>query len=78
MGDCLDRRVLRTHAALQDALLDLILEKRYDEITVEEITDWANVGRTTFYLHYQDKDALLLDVTGDFADEGASSFSGAP
>ncbi|MGC9399859.1 MAG: TetR/AcrR family transcriptional regulator [Anaerolineae bacterium] len=74
MGNCLDRRVLRTRGSLQDALLDLILEKRYDEITVEEITDRAGVGRTTFYLHYKDKDALLLEVTGDFADEVQAVF----
>jgi AcrR family transcriptional regulator len=54
--------------------LDLILEKRYSEITVEEIAVQADVGRTTFYLHYQDKDALLLDVTGAFADEVREAF----
>ena len=74
MERCLDRRVMRTRTALQNALLDLILEKRYDGITVEEITERADVGRTTFYLHYQDKDALLLDVTGDFADEVREAF----
>jgi AcrR family transcriptional regulator len=74
MGCSLDRRVVRTRAALQDALLDLILDKRYDEITVEEITERADVGRTTFYLHYQDKDALLLEATGDFADEVREAF----
>jgi AcrR family transcriptional regulator len=50
------------------------MEKRYNPITVEEITERANVGRTTFYLHYQDKDDLLLEVTGDFADEIEEAF----
>ncbi|MGC9357260.1 MAG: TetR/AcrR family transcriptional regulator [Anaerolineae bacterium] len=69
-----DRRVRRTRKALQEALLALIMEKRYNLITVEEIAQHANVGRTTFYLHYQDKDDLLLEVTGDFADEIQEAF----
>ncbi|MGC9357012.1 MAG: TetR/AcrR family transcriptional regulator [Anaerolineae bacterium] len=69
-----DRRVQRTRKALQEALLSLIMEKRYNPITVEEIAERANVGRTTFYLHYQDKDDLLLEVTGDFADEVQEAF----
>ncbi len=54
-----DRRVLRTRKQLSDALLTLILEKGYDAVTIEEITERANLGRTTFYLHYKDKDELL-------------------
>jgi AcrR family transcriptional regulator len=69
-----DRRVRRTRKALQDALLSLILERGYDSLTVEEITEQADVGRTTFYLHYQDKDALLLDLTGDFAETLRAEF----
>jgi AcrR family transcriptional regulator len=65
----LDRRVRRTRKALQKALLSLIVEQNYDTVTVEEIAERADVGRTTFYLHYKDKDALLLEVTGEFADE---------
>jgi AcrR family transcriptional regulator len=53
-----DRRVLRTRAALQHALISLIMKKGYDAISVEDICEEANVGRSTFYLHYASKDAL--------------------
>jgi AcrR family transcriptional regulator len=56
----IDRRVQRTRQILQEALLALILEKGYDAITVQDVIDRANVGRATFYSHYQDKDALFL------------------
>ena len=55
-----DRRVQRTRDLLQRAAMDLIAEKGYDAITVGDITDRANLGRTTFYLHYQNKADLLL------------------
>ena len=46
-----DRRVQRTRQLLEDALIALILEKGYDKITVQNIVDQANVGRSTFYAH---------------------------
>jgi AcrR family transcriptional regulator len=49
-----DRRILRTRQALRYALLSLIKEKGFDAISVEEITEKANLGRATFYLHYRD------------------------
>lgn len=55
-----DRRVQRTREALQRALVELILERGYEVITVQEIIDRANVGRSTFYAHYLDKQQLLL------------------
>src|SRR5512146_975070 len=64
-----DRRVQRTRQALREALLSLMKEKNYNAITVEEITAHANLGRTTFYLHYQDKEALLLEKFADLIHE---------
>ncbi|MCL5999242.1 MAG: TetR/AcrR family transcriptional regulator [Chloroflexi bacterium] len=55
-----DRRRERTRQMLQDAFDALIEERGYESVTVEDITDRANVGRTTFYLHYQSKDDLLM------------------
>ena len=54
-----DRRVRRTRVRLRDALIQLILEKGYDNVTIQEITETADLSRATFYLHYQDKDELL-------------------
>jgi AcrR family transcriptional regulator len=55
-----DRRVQRTRRLLHRALMSLILEKKYEFITVQEILDRADVGRSTFYMHFQDKDELLF------------------
>lgn len=59
-----DRRSLRTRQALIDALLALIETKHYDTITVQEIVDRANVGRSTFYAHFESKDELLSSGFG--------------
>jgi len=56
----LDRRVQRTRKLLSSALMSLIVEKGYDFVTVQDIIDRANLGRSTFYAHYQDKEDLLL------------------
>lgn len=55
-----DRRIQRTRQALRDALLELIAERGYDNINIQDITDRANIARTTFYLHFDDKDDLLF------------------
>lgn len=55
-----DRRVQRTRQQLQKALIELIGERDYDTLTIQEIVDRANIGRTTFYLHYNSKDDLFM------------------
>jgi AcrR family transcriptional regulator len=54
-----DRRVQKTRGLLHGAIASLIHEKSYDDIVVKEILARANVGRSTFYTHYRDKDELL-------------------
>lgn len=54
-----DRRIQRTRALLHEALGSLIREKAYDRITVADILDRAKVSRSTFYVHFRDKDDLL-------------------
>ena len=54
----IDRRIPRTRAMLQHALTSLILKKGYEAITIQDICDEANVGRSTFYAHYTSKDDL--------------------
>jgi AcrR family transcriptional regulator len=56
----IDRRVQRTRELLQKALIELISEHGYDAITIQDIVERANVGRTTFYLHYSSKDDLFM------------------
>ncbi|CAM3825669.1 TetR/AcrR family transcriptional regulator [Tsukamurella ocularis] len=57
-----DRRTRRTRSALRHALVELAVERSFGEVTVEEITERADVGRATFYTHFRDKDALYDDV----------------
>ena len=54
-----DRRSERTRRLLGDALTSLMLERRYVDLTVQDILDRANIGRSTFYAHFYDKEDLL-------------------
>jgi AcrR family transcriptional regulator len=60
-----DRRVQRTRETLREALMALIVERGYDNITILDITERANVARTTFYLHFKDKEDLLFNSMKD-------------
>ena len=60
-----DRRVERTRELLQKALIELIGERGYDAITIQDIVNRANIGRTTFYLHYNSKDKLFMSCHED-------------
>ena len=70
-----DRRVLRTRDRLGDALMELLVEKPFDDITVQEVLDRAEVSRSTFYEHYRDKNDLFLSDVDDFFERMASLLS---
>jgi len=56
------RRVVRTKAAIEDAFVQLVLERGYDQVTVEDITGRADLARATFYTHYPNKEAVQFSV----------------
>ena len=60
-----DRRVRRTRRALSEAFLSLVVEKGYEKLTVQDILDRGDIGRSTFYAHYRDKESLLLACFDD-------------
>lgn len=62
-----DARVQRTERALSAALVELMITKGFEAITVQEVLDRAGVGRSTFYSHFRNKDDLLLSDTERFA-----------
>lgn len=64
-----DRRTGRTRRLLKEALFALIIEKGYEAVTIEDITERADLGRTTFYLHYHDKEELLLESIDTISEE---------
>ncbi len=55
-----DRRIQKTKKSLTEALIKLILEKGYEKVTIQNILDEANIGRSTFYFHYESKEQLLF------------------
>ncbi len=64
-----DRRVARTRDTLREALIGLILDRGWDEIGVQDICDRANVGRSTFYMHFSCKEKLLSSAFEDLRKE---------
>ncbi|NUT38706.1 MAG: TetR/AcrR family transcriptional regulator [Thermoactinospora sp.] len=62
-----DRRVRRTRQAVQRALIELILDKGYDAVTVTDVINRADVGRSTFYAHFTDKQDVLFSNLDELA-----------
>ncbi len=70
-----DLRVRRTCERLGSALIALIQEKPINDVTVQDVLDRASVGRSTFYLHYRDKDDLLLSQLEMFLEMMSTALS---
>lgn len=64
-----DRRTRRSRRALGSALVELVLERGFTALTVEDITERADVARATFYAHFKDKEGLFARVTSDLLEE---------
>src|SRR5437879_5578939 len=60
-----DRRVKRSRKLLQEAFRQLLTEKGFDAISVQDVAERAEVNRGTFYAHFPDKYALLEQVVGE-------------
>src|ERR1700730_16753726 len=63
MIETTDPRILRSRRMLMEALLKLLSQKEFEDISIQEIADEATLNRATFYLHYPDKNALLQAMT---------------
>ena len=64
-----DRRARRTRRLLKESLLELMEQKHFSEISVRDVTDNADMNRTTFYLHYTDTTQLLQSMEEDLLAE---------
>jgi AcrR family transcriptional regulator len=71
-----DRRVQRTRQALMSAFIELVLTQGYEALTAGDISRKANVGRSTFYLHYTGKAALLAESIQKPSNQLAASVGG--
>lgn len=75
LGKKEDQRVRRTRDRLGDALVELLVQKPFDDITVQDVLDGAGVSRSTFYTHYRDKNDLFLSDAEEFFEGMATALS---
>ncbi|MFT5195879.1 MAG: AcrR family transcriptional regulator [Cellvibrionaceae bacterium] len=68
------RQTLRTRRLLQEALISLVQEQDFSKLRIQDITDRADLGRATFYMHYSDKEDLLAAVAEKACEEVESQF----
>lgn len=61
-----DRRVRKTKQAIKNAFIQLLNKKDLEKITIQDITELADINRGTFYLHYEDKYILLSDIEDEY------------
>ena len=71
----MDKRTEKTLDAIYDAFTILINTKDYDDITIQDILDKSNIGRSTFYTHFKTKNDLLLKISQDIFEHVFSFFS---
>jgi AcrR family transcriptional regulator len=64
-----DRRIIKSQEAIKKAVIELMSEKNFDQITIQDISDRANVSRRTIYLHYMDKFDLLDQLIEEHINE---------
>ncbi len=69
MTSTVDRRVRKSQQAIKKAMIELLVEQSFDQITIQDIADRADVSRRTIYLHYTDKFDLLDKLIEEHMDE---------
>jgi AcrR family transcriptional regulator len=65
IAETMDPRIVRSRHMLMEALAKLLIQKSFDDISIQEIADEATLNRATFYLHYPDKNALLQAMAAE-------------
>lgn len=71
----MDRRTRRTKNLIYNAFTELLLKEKYSKITIQEIIDLADIGRSTFYSHFETKDELLKSMCTNIFDEMHTNYN---